>query len=199
MTANGFPRWPVSTRPTSRTLGLPMRSTRWFGGHGGRRSEPQSPKMAFSTSPIPGACSTRSMGGRAPLAGSSGGWTRSRKNRHVNRGAALWRNLVISPGQLAGAHRCHRQRDRQGGVGNQRGVRRSRSRITGGAAADQGQDHRRRVGWRPRRARLDRRRSMLRPARCFGASSPFRLQASPAAKPGRAITTPGKPAAAPCG
>ena len=40
------------------------------------------------------------------------------------------------------------------------------------------------------------RRSMRRPARSSGASSPFRRRASQAAKPGRAIPIPGKPAAA---
>ncbi len=43
------------------------------------------------------------------------------------------------------------------------------------------------------------RRSTPRPASCCGASTPFPRRASRAAKPGRTRTTPGRPAAAPCG
>ena len=67
------------------------------------------------------------------------------------------------------------------------------------AACHQGQDRRRRLGRRSRRPRLDRRRSMPRPASCCGANTPSRRPASPAARPGRATTMPGRPAAAPCG
>ena len=67
------------------------------------------------------------------------------------------------------------------------------------AACHQGQDHVRRLGRRRRRARLDRRRSMPRPASCCGANTRSRRRASPAARPGRATTMPGRPAAAPSG
>ena len=68
-----------------------------------------------------------------------------------------------------------------------------------GAARHQGQDHRRRRRRRQRRARLDRRRSMPRPASGCGANTPFRRPANPAARPGRATPMPGRPAAAPSG
>ena len=42
-------------------------------------------------------------------------------------------------------------------------------------------------------------RSMPRPASSRGANTLYRRPASPAAKPGRTRTTPGRPAAAPCG
>ena len=52
---------------------------------------------------------------------------------------------------------------------------------------------------RSRRARFHRRRSTPRPARCCGANTRSPRPASPAARPGRTRTTPGRPAAAPCG
>ena len=102
--------------------------------------------------------------------------------------------------QLAGAHHRHRQGDRQGRVGDQR-VRRTgracaspRRRspikdkiIVGASGGDRGvRDWIAGARCRDRQA-------------CCGANSPFRRPASPAARPGRTRTMPGRPAAAPCG
>ncbi len=117
----------------------------------------------------------------------------------TNRGAALWGNLVITaandPARIIATDK------ETGKVVWETNVSTDTPdvRITGGAARDQGQDHRRRRRRRQRRARLDGRRSTPRPASCCGASTPSRRRASPAARPGRTTTTPGRPAAAPCG
>ena len=116
-----------------------------------------------------------------------------------NRGAALWGNLVISAANYPAARHRHQQGNRQGRLGDQPRRRPARRAAHRRAARRQGQDHRRRRRRRPRRARLDRgARCRDRQAGC-GANTSSRRPASPAARPGRTRTTPGRPAAAPCG
>ena len=115
-----------------------------------------------------------------------------------NRGAALWGNFVItaaeSPPRIIATNKETGKiawessfADTPGGSAHLR------------AARHQGQDHRRRRQWRPGRARLDRRpRCRDRQAAVAqiynsGAGRARQL------RPGRATTTPGRPAAEPCG
>ena len=123
----------------------------------------RSPRTAFSTSSIPGAWSTRS----TPRSGDAGRivWRMDPKQEKpdANRGAALWGNLVIS---VANTRRASspptRTPARSSGKPTVDGQ--PEVPLTAAPLADQGQDHRRRGRRRPRRARLDRRRSMPRPA-----------------------------------
>ena len=121
------------------------------------------------------------------------------KVANANRGVALWGNLVISQRQLSAAHHRDRQGHRQDRLGDRTCRPTGRGGDHRGAARRQGQDHRRRLRRRPRRARLHRRRSMPRPASGSGSNTPSRRPASPAARPGRTRTMPGRPAAAPSG
>ncbi len=101
-------------------------------------------------------------------------------------------------GEHPGAHHRDRQEYRQGGVGNQRLGRRAHHRHRR-TAPDQGQDRVRRLRRRQRRARLDggaRRRDRQAAVAQVHHSGAGRARAR---KPGRTRTTPGRPAAAPCG
>ncbi len=103
------------------------------------------------------------------------------------------RHLGHRPGRPR--HR-HRQGDRQDRLG-QEPARPARHDAQCRAAGAQGFDHRRRLGRRPGRARLGRGARCPRPATCSGGPIRFRRPASPAARPGRTRTMPGRPAAAP--
>ncbi len=61
----------------------------------------RSSRTASSTSPIPGACSTRSTARPATSAASSGAWIPKQERQQRNRGAALWGNLVITGAGIA--------------------------------------------------------------------------------------------------
>ena len=154
MTASGSRRSTRSTRATSRASSSPMRSRSAARRATNSSRRRRSPRTASSTSPIPGACSTRSTPPPATSAASSGAWIPSRSVQAANRGAAFWGNLVISPAKLAGPHHRDRQEHRQGGVGDQR-IGRGTHHDHRRAACHQGQDRHRRVRRRWRRPRLD--------------------------------------------
>jgi alcohol dehydrogenase (cytochrome c) len=120
------------------------------------------------------------------------------EKQHVNRGAALWGNLVISPANAPA--RIVATDKETGKVVWETNVAfgEAELQITGAplpikdkiivgasgaiAACATGSPG-----------------SMRQRARCCGASTPFRHRESPAAKPGRGPPTPGKPAAPQCG
>ena len=116
-----------------------------------------------------------------------------------NRGAALWGNLVISSANYPPAHHRHQQGQRQGRLGDEPVRRpgricssprhRSRSRTRSSSAPPAA----------TAACAISSRHSTARPASWFGANTSSRHRASPAARPGRTRTTPGRPAAAPCG
>ena len=118
----------------------------------------------------------------------------------ANRGAALWGNFVISVANYPPRRDRDRQGDRQGRLGDQPVRRPERPAAHRGAAGREGQDHRRR---RPAATAACATSSLG--ARCRDRQAAvakirrFRRPASPARKPGRTRTTPGGPAAAPCG
>ncbi len=163
------------------------------------RGDGRSPRTASSTSRIPGACSTRSTA-RSGDVGRIVWRMDPKQERQVNnRGAAFWGNLVITPANgpariiatdkdtgkvVWETHVAYRP---AAPADHRRGARRSRTRSSSAppaatAACATGSP-----------------RSMPRPASCSGSSTPSRRRASPAARPGRTRTTPGAPAAAPCG
>ena len=118
-----------------------------------------------------------------------------------NRGAALWGNLVIT-GAGESAARASSPPTRRPARSSGRPTFPDTPDVTvhRGAARHQGQDHRR------RRRAATRACATGSPAldaatgkRAVAANTPFRRPASPAARPGRTRTTPGRPAAARCG
>ena len=151
---------------------------------------------ASCTCPTPGAWSTRST--CAPARRGDIVWKMDPGQEKIdrNRGVALWGNLVISviggdgrviatdrtPARSCGTRTCDDQ---------------PRSHAQRGAAGAQGRDHRRRLRRRRRRARLGRRARAGDRRTCSGRPIRSRRPASPAARPGRTRTMPGRPAAAP--
>ena len=199
MTASGSRRSPASTRATSKTSSSPMR---WRSAAAPATNSPTRPRWsrtASSMSPIPGTCSTRSTSAPAMPAASSGAWTRSRTARcapAARRCGAISSSPAPAVRQRAAHHR-DQQGHRHGGVGvlvpdtpdvtfTAAPLAIKDKIIVGAANGDQ--------GVRDWIAGLD----AATGKRC-GANSPFRRPASPAARPGRTIPTPGRPAAARCG
>ena len=118
-----------------------------------------------------------------------------------SRGIALWDDLVINnlpDGRVIAVNRDSGEIvwDKQVAKPNEFG---SKERFRSAPIAAEGQDHRGERRRRRRHPRLARRRSTPRPATSCGAGTPCRSPASPAARPGRTRTTPGRPAAAACG
>ena len=159
----------------------------------------RSPRTASSTSPTPGACSTRSTPARATSAASSGAWTPSRRSaRRIAAppcGAISSISAANSPARIIATDKdtgkvvweTNVSDGQRGRAAHRRAARRSRTRSSSAPPAATAA------------CATGSRRSTPRPASCCGANTPFRRRASPAARPGRTRTTPGRPAAAPCG
>ena len=117
------------------------------------------------------------------------------------RGIALWEDLVIN--NLPDGRVIAINRDSGEIVWDKQVAKAERVRHQGahelGAAGCGRQGHRRQRRRRQRHPRLARRASTPGPATSCGAGTRSRSPASPAARPGRTRTTPGRPAAADCG
>ena len=109
---------------------VPLGGTRQRNSSRRRRS----PRTASSTSPIPGACSTRSTAPRATSAASSGGWIPSRRRQRQSWRRVLGQSRHLAR-QLTGPHHRDRQGHRQGRVGDQIVDGQSGVRITGAPLA----------------------------------------------------------------
>src|SRR6516165_2235381 len=111
----------------------------------------------------------------------------------TNRGAAMWGNYVISVGSSLPTRRPARWSGRPTWFSDSRSSfsqpRRCRSRTRSSSAPPAA----------TAACATGLQGSTRRPDGSCGASSPFPRPASPAARPGRAIPTPGKRAVAPCG
>ena len=156
---------------------------------------PHSPKMASSTSPIPGAYSTRSTSRRAMPAASSGAWTPSRSgSRPIGAppSGAIWssrlptRQRASSPPIRTPAKSCGRRTSPKTWRNCRSPARFCRSRTRSSSA---------------RRAATaafatGSLRLMPQLERSFGSNTRSRRRASRAARPGRTRTMPGRPAAA---
>ena len=113
-----------------------------------------------------------------------------------NRGVALWGNLVISVTSRDG--RVIATDKETGKIVWDKNLRdQPDMTLNAGAAGAQGLDPRRRLGRRPGRAQLARRARPQDRQRTVADLFRSRRPASPAARPGRTRTTPGRPAAAP--
>ena len=117
------------------------------------------------------------------------------ENQDRNRGAALWGNLVISVTGYARPRHRDRQGHRQDRLG-QEPARSARPRTHRRAARAQGLRSWSAAPVATAACATGWRRSIRRPARSNGRPIPSRHRASPAARPGRTTTTPGRPAAA---